>query len=164
MMVLVLALSLAVQANSSPEKEETRIDFDVKNAEVTDILRLFAEVGDFNLVADPGVQCQLTLKLKAVTWPEALAVVLKSCKLAQEKMGKNLVRVARIEELRRELQEKRKYDEEKALAGPLHTTYRRLAYARAKEIVPILERFVSSRGSVVFDERTNTLIITDVAR
>jgi type IV pilus assembly protein PilQ len=164
MTALILAIGLALQVSPATEKEETRVDFDVKNAEVTDILRLFAEIGNFNLVADPGVECQLTLRMKAVTWPQALAVVLKSCKLAQEKMGENLVRVAPLEELRRELEEKRKYEEEKALAGPLQTTYRRLAYARAKEIVPVLQKFLSPRGDVSFDERTNTLIITDVAR
>lgn len=164
MMALVLALGIAWQAVSARKDEETLIDFDVKNAEVTDILRLLAEVGSFNLVADANVQCRLTLRLTAVTWPDVLGVVLKSCKLGQERIGPNLVRVARWEQLRRELEEKRKYEEEKALAGPLRTTYCRLAYARAREIAPLLEKFLSPRGEVVFDERTNTLIITDVAR
>ena len=63
-----------------------------------------------------------------------------------------------------ELEERRKYNEEKRLAGPLRTTYQKLAYGPARDIAPILEKFLSPRGSVVFDERTNTLIITDVAR
>ena len=164
MMSFVLALGVALQASSAAEKKEILIDFDVKHAEVTDILRLFAELGSFNLVADPGVRCQLTLKLKAVAWPEVLAVVLKSCRLGRERIGENVVRVARVEELRRELEEKRKYEEEKALAGLLPTTYRRLTYARAREMAPLLQQFLSPRGDVAFDERTNTLIITDVAR
>ena len=64
----------------------------------------------------------------------------------------------------REHEERRKYEKEKRLAGPLRTTYQKLAYGRARDIAPILEKFLSPRGSVVFDERTNTLIITDVAR
>ena len=74
------------------------------------------------------------------------------------------VRVATAEQLTKELEEKRKYEEAKALSGPLRTTYVKLAYARAQELAPLLQRFLSARGSVVFDERTNTLIITDVAK
>jgi type IV pilus assembly protein PilQ len=162
--VLVLAAGLVLSVLSTQEGRETLIDLDVTSTDVTDVLRLLAEVGSFNLVADPGIQCQLTLKLKAVTWPDVLAVVLRSCKLGQERMGENLVRVARLEQLRQELAEKRRYEEQKALAGPLRTTYRRLAYARAREIAPLLEKFLSPRGEVVFDDRTNTLIITDVGR
>jgi type IV pilus assembly protein PilQ len=164
MMTAVLVMGILLQTPPAGNEAETRIDIDVKNADATDILRLLAEVGSFNLVADPEVRCQMTLKLKAVTWPQVLQVLLRSCRLGQEKMGENLIRVARLDQLARELEERRKYDEEKKLAGPLTTTYRRLAYARAKEIAPLLEKFLSPRGEVTFDERTNTLIITDVVR
>jgi type II secretory pathway component HofQ len=40
----------------------------------------------------------------------------------------------------------------------------RLAYAKARELAPVLSKFLSARGSVVFDERTNTLIVTDIRR
>lgn len=158
---LLLAFALL---QTPAENEETLIDIDVKDADVLDVLRLLAEVGDFNLVADPEVSCTLTLKLESVPWPQVLDLVLRTCRLAQDRIGENLVRVATSEQLRRELEERRRYEEEKKLAGPLQTTYRKLAYGRARDIAPILERFLSPRGSVVFDERTNTLIITDVAR
>lgn len=146
------------------ESRETSIDFDVKDAGVLDVLRLLAEVGQFNLVADPDVSCSLTLKLRSVTWREVLTLVLRSCRLGEERIGDNIIRVARMEQLTEEHASRRRYEEEKKLAGPLKTTYRRLAYARAQEIAPLLQRFLSPRGEVVFDERTNTLIITDVER
>jgi type IV pilus assembly protein PilQ len=127
-------------------------------------LRLLAEVGELNLAADPEVQCRLTLKLKSVSWPEVLDTILRSCRLGEERLGKNLIRVAPLDKLTRELEERRRYEEQKKAAGPLKTTYRRLAYARAKEIAPLLQKFLSPRGDVAFDERTNTLIITDVVR
>lgn len=157
-LVSLPALPLAEQ------NEETRIDIDVKEADVTDILRLLAEIGQFNLVADPEVGCRLTLTLKAVTWRQVLDTVLRSCRLGEERLGDNLVRVAPLRELTRELEEKRKYEEAKESAGTPITTYRRLAYARAKDLAPLLRRFLSPRGEVLFDERTNTLIITDVPR
>jgi type IV pilus assembly protein PilQ len=149
---------------SIDKSEETRIDIDLKDADVTDILRLLAEVGQFNLVADPKVDCELTLTLKSVTWPEVLDTVARACRLGQERIGENLVRVAPLVELRREIEERRKYEEQKASSGTRRASYHRLAYAQAKEIAPLIRKFLSSQGEVSFDERTNTLIISDVVR
>ena len=159
----LLTLALLQTPERTVEKE-TLIDLDVKEADVLDVLRLLAEIGEFNLVADPDVSCQATLKLHEVPWTQVMDLLLKTCRLAEDRIGPNVVRVATTEQLRREYEERRKYEEEKRLAGPLQTTYRKLAYGSARDLAPILEKFLSPRGSVVFDERTNTLIITDVAR
>ena len=160
----LLLMGLLMQPLKQPPEPDALIDLDVKEADVLDLLRLLAEVGGFNLVADPEVSCSLTLKLREVPWPQVLQLALRTCRLEQERLGENLVRVATSEQLRKEYEQRRKYEEEKALSGPLVTTFERLSYARARELAPVLEKFLSPRGSVVFDERTNTLIITDVAR
>jgi len=160
-MLLGLLQEPAVASESS---EETLIDIDVREADVRDVMRLLAEVGGFNLAVDPGVSCAATLKLKQVPWPQVLDLVLRTCRLEQERLGENLVRVASAEEIRKEYEARRKYQEEKALAGPLETRYVRLAYGKARDLAPILTKFLSPRGSVVFDERTNTLIVTDIRR
>ncbi len=164
MNVLLMALLLGPPPQAPVPSAETLIDIDVREAEVQDVLRLLAEVGDFNLAVDHGVSCAATLKLKQVPWPQVLDLVLRTCGLEQERLGENLVRVAPAEEIRKEYEARRKYEEEKALAGPLETRYVRLAYGKAREMAPILSRFLSPRGSVVFDERTNTLVITDIRR
>jgi type IV pilus assembly protein PilQ len=160
-MLLGFLQERAVALDSSGE---TFIDIDVREADVQDVLRLLAEVGGFNLAVDPGVSCKATLKLKQVPWPQVLDLVLRTCGLEQERLGENLVRVAPAEEILKEYEQRRKYQEEKALAGPLETRYMRLAYAKAGELAPILSKLLSPRGSVVFDERTNTLIVTDIRR
>jgi type IV pilus assembly protein PilQ len=162
-LVALSGLSTETATGSAPERE-TLIDIDVREADVLDVLRLLAEVSELNLAADPEVTCAVTLKLKQIPWTQVLELVLRSCGLAQDEIGPNLMRIATSESLRKEYEERRKYEEEKALAGPLRTTYLKLVYARARELAPMLERFVSARGSVVFDERTNTLIITDVRK
>jgi type IV pilus assembly protein PilQ len=146
------------------EDAETLIDLDLKDANVLDILRLLAKLGDFNLVVDPDVQCRFTLTLKAVDWRQVMELSLRSCRLGEDRLGENLVRVAPLEQLTREQQERRKHEEERSLAGPLRTTYRRLSYARARDLAPLLQKSLSPRGQIAFDERTNTLIITDIAR
>ena len=161
---MISAILLTLTLLQTQAAEETRIDIDVKEADVLDMLRLFAEIGDFNLVADPNVSCHVTLTLESVPWPQVLEIVLRTCRLAEDRIGDNIVRVATAEQIRREYEERRKYEEEKRLAGPLVTTYKKLAYGRARDLAPLCERFLSPRGSVTFDERTNTLIIVDVAR
>lgn len=162
---IAILFALLQEPKAAPDSSaETLIDIDVREADARDVLRLLAEVGGFNLAVDPGVSCDATLKLKQVPWPQVLDLVLRTCGLEQERLGENLVRVASAEELRKEYEARRKYQEEKALAGPLETRYVRLAYAKARELAPVLSKFLSPRGSVVFDERTNTLIVTDIRR
>src|SRR3990172_7873777 len=167
MKVLVISLLLGFLQKPLPppgSTEETLIDIDVREADVQDVLRLLAEVGGFNLAVDPDVSCQATLKLKQVPWPQVLELVLRTCRLEQERLGETLLPVASAEEIRKEYEERRKYQEEKALAGPLETRDVRLAYGKARDLAPILTKVLSPRGSVVFDERTNTLIVTDIRR
>ena len=154
---LVLALAAAGAASPVP-----RISIDVKDAHVIDVVRLLAEVGGFQIVADAGLSCTLTLALKDVEWPTVLDLALRSCGLAEEHDG-NVVRVAPAARLLAETAERRQLDEARRLARPLRTEVHRLSYARAADLAPLLRKFLSARGSVEFDARTNTLFVTDVA-
>ncbi len=164
-LLLVQSSTVPAEGNSqAAEASEILIDLDMKDADVLDILRLIAKLGDFNLIADPEVRCQFTLALKAVTWRRVMELTLRNCRLGEDRMGENLIRVATLAQLTREREERRKYEEEKRLSGPLQTSYRRLSYARARDLAPVLQKTLSPRGEVAFDERTNTLIIRDVAQ
>jgi type IV pilus assembly protein PilQ len=159
---LALATILAAPATATArDSQETRISVDLKDVAIVDLVRLLADVGNFQTVIDPGVSCTLTLKLKDVPWPNVLDVALRSCRLASEDDG-GVVRVAPAARLMQEANERRQLDEERRLAAPLRTTRYRLSYARAQELAPLLKKFLSPRGEVVFDSRTNTLIVTDI--
>jgi type IV pilus assembly protein PilQ len=159
---LVLATFLAPAAAApARESQETRISVDLKDVAIVDLVRLLAEVGNFQTVIDPGVSCTLTLKLKDVPWPNVLDVALRSCRLASSDEN-GIVRIATATRLMQETNERRQLEEERRLAAPLHTTRYRLSYARAQELAPLLKKFLSPRGEVVFDPRTNTLIVTDI--
>lgn len=145
----------------SPDAE-TRISIDVKDASIQDVVLLLAEVGGFQVVIDPGVSCQSTMSLKQVLWSTALEHALRSCRLGMD--GEDgIYHVAPVARLTAEAAERRKLAEEKSLFGPLTATSWRLSYARAVELAPLLEKFLSPRGRVVVDARTNTLIVIDVA-
>lgn len=166
--LVVFALSLSLpggppSAAPAPSPDaETRISIDVKDASIVDVVLLLAEVGGFQVVIDPGVSCQLTMSLKQVRWSTALEHALRSCRLGIDGEG-GIYHVAPVARLTAEAAERRKLAEEKSLAGPLTLTRQRLSYARAAELAPLLRKFLSPRGSVVVDQRTNTLIVIDVA-
>jgi type IV pilus assembly protein PilQ len=158
--LLPLAASAAPSSAAAPVGE-ARISIDFKDADVLDIVRLLAEVGDFQVVADPGVACKLTLKLKEVPLQAAFDVILKSCGLGYDDEN-GIVRVAPTAKLTAEHAEARRLAEERALNRPLQTRVIRLSYARAAEVAPLLKKFLSPRGDVAYDARTNTLFVTDI--
>lgn len=164
--LLCLALASPVLAAPgvtapSPAPAEARVSVDFKDADVVDIVRLMSEVGNFQVVVDPGVSCKLTLKLKEVPWDAALDVALRVCGLGSESEN-GIVRVAPVAKLTAENAERRKFAEEQKLNRPLRTIRYTLSYARAADVAPLIKKFLSPRGDVVFDARTNTLIITDI--
>jgi len=73
----------ALRATSAPSAE-ARISIDFKDADIVDVVRLLSEVGNFQVVIDPGTSCKLTLKLKEVPWDSALDVALRVCGLGSE--------------------------------------------------------------------------------
>jgi type IV pilus assembly protein PilQ len=153
--------SAANPPSKPDETPETKISIDVKDAHIVDVVRLLAEVGQFQLVIDPGVQCQVTLKLTEVYWTTALDVALRSCQLGRDD-DQGIVRVAPVARLTQEAQARRQLEEQKRLAAPVKVTRYRLSYAKARELAPVIKKFLSARGEVVVDERTNTLIVIDV--
>ena len=159
----LLAVSVAAPAGpvarSAPE--ETRISVDFKDADILDIVRLMAELGNFQVVAHPGISCKLTLKLKEVPLDTAFELALKTCGLGYEESS-GIYRIAPAATLTVEHAESRKLAEEQRLNRPLKTRMYRLSYARAAEMAPLVKKFLSPRGEVIFDARTNTLLVTDI--
>src|SRR5687768_12133049 len=124
---VVLALSLLVPPQATPSAgDEARISLDLREADVSDVVRLLAEVGGFQFVVDPGVSCKLTLKLSGVKWVSALDVALRSCGLGREE-DNEVVRVAPLAKLTAEAAERRRYEAERQLATPARTVRFRLS-------------------------------------
>lgn len=159
--LLFAAALIAGPASPAQAPVDTRISFDVKDADIVDVVRLLSEVGSFQVVVDPGTSCKLTLKLNQVPWPTVLNVALKVCGLGQEEENA-IVRVAPVARLAAEHAAQRRLADERALSGPLKTTTYKLAHGRAADLAPLIKKFLSPRGEVYFDQRTNTLIIRDV--
>jgi type IV pilus assembly protein PilQ len=99
--------------------------------------------------------------LDDVPWDQALDIVLKNNGLDRELEG-NVLRIATVQTLRTEAENHRAEIEARALAVDKVTVTRFLSYAHAKDVVPTIKRFLSQRGDVVADDRSNMLIISDI--
>ena len=141
------------------------IDLKVTNADVTDVLRTFAQISGLNVIVQPGVTGVVTAELENVPWDQALEEVLKINNLDYELDG-NVMRIAPTETLRKEAQERQQLAAAKALSIPLRTVYQRLSYANADQVARLLKTgtsgLLTQRGSVVVDRRTNALIIKEL--
>ena len=141
----------------------SKITIALSNTDIREFLQILADAGKLNLVMDPDVQGTFGFRFTDTPWDQVLDVVLKNAGLGKE-IQNGVLRVAKIDKLQKEAEERKKLDETKALAGELQTITRPLSYAKVMDVQKILKELLTKRGSVILDDRTNTLIITDLPR
>jgi type IV pilus assembly protein PilQ len=160
----------------------TAMTMDFVNADVTNILRLIAEVSNLNIVWGPEVRGTVSMRLKDVPWDQALDLVLDNNNLGMRRQGNVIwvttrAQIAQIEaEERRKIQEyearleaeRKKIIQEKEKEKelePLVTEYIPVDFAKASEIIPLLsvsETGKSRGGKLSVDARTNMIIMSDI--
>lgn len=143
-----------------------KLSLNFQNIDVRSVLQVIADFTDFNIITSDTVQGSLTLRLKDVPWDQALDIILQSKGLDMRKHG-NVIWIAPRDELAA-----REKLELEALAQigdlePLKTESFQINYHKAKEIFDFLkdknQTVLSKRGSVIVDERSNKVFVTDVA-
>jgi type IV pilus assembly protein PilQ len=137
------------------------ISVNLKDVDLKDFFRLIHEISGLNVVLDPNVKGTLTIVLDDVPWDQALDIVLKNNDLARQLEG-NVLRIATVDTLRKEAEGRRAEQEAEALAIEKVSVTRFLSYAHSKDVVPTVKKFLSQRGDVISDDRTNALIISDI--
>ncbi|WP_394171616.1 type IV pilus secretin PilQ [Saccharospirillum alexandrii] len=169
-----------------------RLSLSFQDIEVRNVLQLIADYVGLNLVASDSISGNITLRLQNVPWDQALDLVLKTKGLDKRQTG-NVLLVGPAQEIaERERLELESQQQAEQLA-PLVTEFVQINYARAADILEVLQTgaggagadsvdtteegdtgssqggsgsssgFLSSRGSASADTRTNTLIIRDTA-
>jgi type IV pilus assembly protein PilQ len=139
------------------------ISVNLKDVDLKDFFRLIHEISGLNVVLDPNVHGSLTVVLDDVPWDQALDIVLKNNDLARELEG-NVLRIATVETLKKEADGRRAQVEAEALAVEKVSVTRFLSYAHAKDVIITVKKFLSVRGDVVADERTNAVIVNDIPK
>lgn len=139
-----------------------RVDLDLKEADIHNVLRLLADVGRVNIVAADNVEGEVTLRLRNVPWDQALDVVLQSKNLGRVWQG-NMIRVAPLQDLEKEREMQIARRKQEVQLAPLETRLVPVSYAEANEIQRRAADLLSERGTMAVDERTNVLIARDLA-
>jgi type IV pilus assembly protein PilQ len=139
------------------------ISVNLKDVDLKDFFRLIHEISGLNVVLDPNVHGTLTVVLDDVPWDQALDIVLKNNELARELEG-NVLRIATVDTLKHEADSRRAQIESEALAVEKTSVTRFLSYAKAKDVIVTVKKFLSQRGDVVADDRTNAVIINDIPK
>ncbi|MGD8926787.1 MAG: type IV pilus secretin PilQ, partial [Thioalkalispiraceae bacterium] len=150
------------------KKEYTgeRLSLNFQNIEVRAVLQLIADFTGVNMVTSDSVQGNVTLRLKNVPWDQALDIILKTKGLDKRQKG-NVMLVAPTAELA--AQEKLELEAQKQVIelAPIISETVQVNYAKAEEVVKILEKkgnsLISERGNVATDPRTNKILIQDTA-
>ncbi len=146
-----------------------KLSLNFQDIEVRSVLQLIADFTDLNLVASDTVTGRITLRLKNVPWDQALELILKTKGLDKRQAG-NVLLVAPAAEIA--AREKLELENQKQISelAPLRTEFLQISYASATELYELFQAsgegggaMVSDRGSVIVDERTNSIIITDTA-
>ncbi len=148
-------------AVSGPKYTGEPISVNLKDVDLKDFFRLIHEISGLNVVLDPNVKGTLTIVLDDVPWDQALDIVLKNNDLARQLEG-NVLRIATVDTMRKEAESRRAQVEAEALAVDKVTVTRFLSYAHSKDVVPTVKSFLTQRGDVISDDRTNALIIQDI--
>lgn len=162
------ATMLAAAQSGDTAQQERRftghpVTLDFQGADLRAVLRTFSEISGLNIVIDPTINGTVDVSLREVPWDQALDIILKANKLGYSVEG-TVVRIVPLATLAQENEEQRKLTESQALAGELRVMTRPLSYAKAGDLVSIITKSsLSSRGDVQIDQRTNTLIIRDLA-
>ncbi len=143
-----------------------RLSLNFQDIEVRAVLQLIADFNGFNLVTSDTVSGNVTLRLKNVPWDQALDIILKAKGLDVRRNG-NVMMVAPQEEIA--AREKLELESQKQVTelAPLRTEFIQINYAKAAALQTLIQseqgKLLSERGNVSIDERTNTLIVQDVA-
>ena len=152
-----------------------RISMDFKDADLTNVFRIIAEVSNLNIITADDVKGKVSLRLVNVPWDQALDIVLRSKSLGAAQEG-NVLRIAPLSSLRKEEQDR--FDAQKQVEQSRQEALNRAAevratqeavfdtipvsYSKASELLVKIKPLASKFGKLDSDDRTNVLIIRDL--
>ena len=137
-----------------------RISLDFQQADISNVLRLIAEVSGFNMVVGEGVKAKVTMKLVSVPWDQALDMILKMNGLGKIRQS-NILWIDSLANLAKQENDEVMARDAKINAEPLVD---RVFYIRnliASELMTALRQYLSPRGLMQQSQGTNALVVRD---
>ncbi|RYF61391.1 MAG: type IV pilus secretin PilQ [Comamonadaceae bacterium] len=152
-----------------------KLSLNFQNIEIRSLLQVIADFTNFNIVTSDSVTGALTLRLKDVPWDQALDIIMQAKNLGMRKNG-SVLWIAPKDEIN--AKEKMDFEARASIENlePLRTQSFQLNYTKALTIAQGLSgtgassgggsgtatRILSPRGSVIAEQRTNQIFVTDV--
>jgi type IV pilus assembly protein PilQ len=156
----VAAAPVVIVASPAPEpNQEGLVSLDFQDADIRNVLKVLSYKSGVNIVTGPEVNGLVTIQLTDVPWLKALEVILATYGYSYERHD-NIITVTTVENLKKRREDTKVLEDQE----PLYTKTYSLSFAKASEVVESISKIKSPRGSINFDQRTNTVIVRDVQR
>lgn len=147
-----------------PQYTGERISLSFQSVDIRSLLQIIADVAGTNMVVSDSVSGEIAMRLQNVPWDQALDIILRTKGLGMRQQG-NVMLVAPLTELAERDKVELETDKQKAQLSPLRSELIQINYAKASDIAALLKAgensFMSDRGRVSVDERTNTLMMLE---
>lgn len=140
-----------------------KISWEANDVEIRELLRFLSDESGINMVLGEDVKGRVSGRFRQVPWDQAFVVLLQSKKLGYVRQG-DILRVSRIEDLRKEEEDFTKVVKAKQALLPLIVRMIPISYAKVEDIVKQVQPFLTERGKVVAESRTSAVVISDVEK
>lgn len=155
------AASLTEPPEEAPKFTGQPISLDFKDGDIIDLFRLMSEISGLNIIVNPGIGGKVSLTVREVPWDQALDLVLKTQGLGYALDG-NVVRIARLADLDREMTERANLKKSAELAGERVNWQGRLSYLDGALVKGILEKTVLSDKGTFTPAGDTAFIVNDL--
>jgi type IV pilus assembly protein PilQ len=139
-----------------------RISLDFQQADISNVLRLIAEVSGFNMVVGEGVKSKVTMKLVSVPWDQALDMILKMNGLGKIRQS-NILWIDSLANIAKQQGEEAQALDAKVRAEPLVERVFYIRNLQATELLTALRQYLSPRGLMQQSQGSNALVVRDTA-
>ena len=137
-----------------------RISLDFQQADISNVLRLIAEVSGFNMVVGEGVKSKVTMKLVSVPWDQALDMILKMNGLGKIRQG-NILWIDTLANIAKQQNEEAQAQDAKVKAAPLIDRVFYIRNLQVQELMTALRTYLSPRGLMQMSQGSNALVVRD---
>ncbi len=169
--IIIIGLSILIFITPLFSKKlPEKVNLVFKDADLKNVLMLFAEYVDKNFIVDERVKGKITIRLKNIYWKRALQLILetKDLRMIENKDYIRIVPKSYFEKLQQERlklqKQKIELEKTKKKLEPLETVAISLNFMKAGNMKQKLKTLQSERGKIFVDDRTNTLIIKDTKK
>jgi type IV pilus assembly protein PilQ len=139
-----------------------KISLEIVNGELREVFNFIAEESGANMILSDDVTGKISVKLRQIPWDQALVVIMQTKQLGYIRQG-NILRIAPLTAIRAETDAAKQLLEAQKQLEPIKVKILPISYSKAKDLEVQVQGFLSTRGTVKADERTNSLVVRDIA-